>query len=182
MRWFLSRRIPPFTRVLLIESGSRHLAECLLAHLRDVYPGMRADLFTCFSGAPAAFDANAGTIYRSQDYANRATRTRLAGELASNKYNVLAIICSGEPVLTRWKWILAARLAAKVLVLNENGDYFWLDRGHLAAIRGFVAYRAGLTGAGAVRTLAQAALSPFTLLYLLLYAGLIHLRRRLRTI
>ncbi len=122
MRWFLSRRIPPFTKVLLVESGSRHLTEYILAHLHSLYPDMHADLFTCFSGTPAGLDETTAKIYRSQDYAARPARTRVLGELAQNGYNILGIICSGEPVLTRWKWILAARLPAKVFLLNENGD------------------------------------------------------------
>ncbi len=80
------------------------------------------------------------------------------------------------------KWMLAARLPGKVFVLNENGDSFWLDHGHLPAIRYFILFRAGLTGAGAVRTLARVVLFPFTLLYLILYALTVHLRRTLRTL
>ncbi len=78
--------------------------------------------------------------------------------------------------------MLAARLPGKVFVLNENGDYFWLDRGHLPTIRHFILFRAGLTGAGAVRTLARLVLFPFTLLYLILYAVTVHFRRKLRTL
>jgi hypothetical protein len=84
--------------------------------------------------------------------------------------------------MTKWKWMLAARLSGKVFVLNENGDYFWLDRGHLGAIRHFLLFRAGLTGTGAVRAVARLVLFPFTLLYLILYAATIHLRRKLRTL
>jgi len=29
--------------------------------------------------------------------------------------------------MTKWKWWLAAHLRAKVCILNENGDYFYLD-------------------------------------------------------
>jgi thiosulfate reductase cytochrome b subunit len=43
-----------------------------------------------------------------------------------------------------------------------------------------VLFRAGLAGAGAVRTLARFFLFPFTLLYLLLYATTVHFRRVLR--
>jgi hypothetical protein len=66
-------------------------------------------------------------------------------------------------------------------VLNENGDYFWLDYAHWPTIRHFVLFRAGLAGSGAVRTLARLALFPFTLLYLLLYASILHTRRALRS-
>ncbi len=78
--------------------------------------------------------------------------------------------------------MLAARLPGKVFVLNENGDYFWMDHGHLATIRYFILFRAGLTGSGAVRTLARVVLFPFSLLYLILYAITVHLRRSLRTL
>ena len=71
-------------------------------------------------------------------------------------------------------------LPAKVFVLNENGDTFWLDYTHFGVIRHFVLFRAGLAGAGAVRTLARVFLFPFTLLYLLLYAATVHSRRALR--
>jgi hypothetical protein len=43
-----------------------------------------------------------------------------------------------------------------------------------------VLLRAGLAGAGAVRTLARAISFPFTLFYLLLYASVVHARRGLR--
>jgi len=82
--------------------------------------------------------------------------------------------------MTKWKWALALRVPAKVFILNENGDYFWIDPGHWGAIRGFVLFRAGLAGSGAVRTLVRMALFPFTLLYLLLYATTVHARRALR--
>jgi len=82
--------------------------------------------------------------------------------------------------MTKWKWVLAARLRAKVFIINENGDYFWLGRGHLDPLRQFVILRAGLAGSGAVRTLARVFSFPFTLAYLLLYASVAHGRRALR--
>ncbi len=77
--------------------------------------------------------------------------------------------------------MLAARFRpAKVFALNENADYFWLDRGHWRAIINFVLFRAGLTGSAAISTIARLACFPLALGYLLLYAGAVHLRRRLR--
>ena len=182
MRYYVSKRIPPFTRVLLIESGSRDLFEELLRGLYDIHPGMRADLVTCYEGAPSTFRTDAGQVYRVTDYPTAAHRKRLYAELAANHYAVAGVICSNQPIMTKWKWVLAARLPAKVFILNENGDYFWLDRGHLSNIRNFVLVRAGLTGSGAVRTLARLVSFPFTLLYLILYALTVHLRRKLRTL
>src|SRR5260370_38334720 len=85
-------------------------------------------------------------------------------------------------MMTRWKWMVAARVPAKMFILNENGDYFWVDRGHLGVIRHFLLFRAGLSGAGAVRTLARLIAFPFALLYLILFAASVHLRRKLRTL
>ncbi len=180
MRGFLTRRTPPFTRVLLIESGSRALYETLLPGLYKTHDdNIRVDLATCYGGVPEGFRTEAGAVYRVTGYPGRG-RKRLYRELLANRYTVAGMICSAEPIMTKWKWALALRLPSKVFVLNENGDYFWLDWGHWKVIRHFVAYRAGLTGSGAVRTIARLLLFPLTLLYLLLYAAAVHLRRRVR--
>jgi hypothetical protein len=182
MRYFLTRSVPPFSRVLLVESGSRDLFEELLSGLYGHHPQMKADLVTCYAGVPKNFRTELGNVYRVNEYPDGRSRQRLYKQLAANRYVIVGIICSAEPIMTKWKWMLAARLSGKVFVLNENGDYFWLDRAHLGAIRHFVLFRAGLTGTGAVRALARLVLFPFTLLYLILYAATIHLRRKLRTL
>ena len=133
------------------------------------------DLVTCYLGEPRGF---AGRVYRIHDYGGPAGREKLRAELAARDYSVVGIICAAEPIMTKWKWALVARLPAKVFILNENGDYLWVDRGHWAVIRDFALFRAGLAGAGAVRTLMRLALSPITLLFLLSYAATVHLTRR----
>ena len=168
--------------MLLVESGNRQVFEDLLRGLYDVHKDSQVDLITCYAGVPEHYRQDRGVVYRVTDYPNSRTRKKLYAELAANRYTVVGIICSGEPIMTKWKWMLAARLRGKVLIYNENCDYFWLDRGHLSNIRHFVLFRAGLTGAGAVRTLARLVLFPFTLLYLILYAATVHLRRKLRTL
>jgi hypothetical protein len=180
VRYFFSRGIPPFTRALLIESGSRRLLDSLVPSLYRFYGDqLEIDLVTCFAGLPEGFR---GKVYRIADYSGRAGRKRLYAELISQGYPIVGMICSGESIMTKWKWMLAARVPGKVFVLNENGDRFWLDHGHLAIIRYFILFRAGLTGSGAVRTLARVVLFPFSLLYLILYAAAVHLRRSLRTL
>jgi hypothetical protein len=181
MRHFFTRSIPPFTRVLLIESGSRELFENLLPVLYRQHPEMTCDLVTCYAGLPKNFRSNHGAVYRVSDYPDSSSRQRLYTELSAKGYVILGVICSAEAIMTKWKWALAARLPGKVFVLNENGDYFWLDYGHLPNIRYFILFRAGLTGSGAVRTLARVVLFPFTLLYLILYAAAVHFRRSIRT-
>lgn len=182
MRYFLSKRMPAFDRVLLVESGSRQLLEDLLSGLYDHYPHMRADLVTCYGGVPERYLADRGRVYRVGDYRDSRARKGLYRELSSNRYDVVVIICAAQPIMTKWKWALALRLPAKLLVLNENCDYFWFDRGHVSSIWDFSLYRAGLSGAGAVSTVARILVFPFTLLFLILFAATVHLRRKLRTL
>ncbi|MBI1899324.1 MAG: hypothetical protein HYZ57_10345 [Acidobacteria bacterium] len=181
MRYFFRRRIPPFNRVLLIESGSRDIIESLLPGLYDLYRDrMTLDLVTCYSGAPASFRPGQGRLYRVTEYAGRPGRKRLYRELGARGYDVIGIICSGEPIMTKWKWVLAARIRAKLFVLNENCDYFWVDYSQWRTMRHFAAFRTGLSGAGAAPTLARLLFFPLALLYLLAFAAAVHLRRRAR--
>ena len=181
VRYFLSRRLPEPNAILLVESGSRGLLEGLIPSLRETWGDeIPIDLVTCYPTLPRGFSAEHTRLYCVTEYRGRQGRGRLYRQLAGNRYSLLGMVCSDEPLMTKWKWSLALRLPAKVFVINENGDYFWLDRGHLGPLREFVLYRSGLAGAGAVRTLAQIVSFPFTLAYLLLYATVVHTRRVLR--
>jgi hypothetical protein len=178
VRFFLRRRQPPVSRILLVESGSRHLIEHVLPGLRQTYgESIPIDLVTCYTGAPEGIHA----VHRVADHRGPAARRKLYRALAARRYAIMGMVCSAEPIMTKWKWSLAARLPVKVFVINENGDYFWLDRGHWRAVLHFALFRAGLTGSGAAHTLGRLLVFPFTLLYLLLYASAGHIRRAWRT-
>jgi len=179
VRYFFRRTIPPFDRVLLIESGSRQILEDMIPDLYRIHGDqLQLDLVTCFGGVPKGFREDRGRVFRVADHQGRAGRAQLYRLLDERRYSVAGIICSAEPVMTKWKWMLAFRLPAKIYILNENLDYFWLDWGQWKTIRHFILFRAGLAGAGAVRTIARLLLFPFTLLFLILYAAAVHLRRK----
>jgi hypothetical protein len=183
VRYFLRRDLPPGKRLLLVESGSRHLLEGIIEGVRNTWGHeVFVDLVTCYPGVPAGFEIGNTRVYRVTDYRTPEARRQLFAALRRNGYDILGIICSAEPIMTKWKWALAWKLPVKVFVLNENSDYFWVDRAHLRTIWNFALFRAGLAGAGAVRTLARLALFPFTLAYLLLYAAAVHLRRAMRRV
>jgi hypothetical protein len=183
VRYFFTRREPAVTRILLIESGSRSLLEGIISGIRQTYGDqIFVDLVTCYAGMPQGFLPETTCVYRVANYRGRTGRSKLYRELARNKYSVMGMICSAEPILAKWKWVIAARLPAKVFVLNENGDYFWVDYGHWSIIRHFVLFRAGLVGADAVRTLSRLFLFPFSLLFLLGYAAMAHLARQFRKV
>lgn len=165
----------------MVESGSRYLVEDMLCGLYDLYPQMRFDLLTCYAGLPKTFRQDRGDVFRVTDYPGGAGRSQLYQLLKARHYTVLGIVCAGEPIMTKWKWVTVAHIPAKLFILNENGDYFWVDYSNWKTIKHFVLFRAGLAGAGAVRTLTRLLLFPFTLAFLLLYAGTVHLRRKLRT-
>jgi hypothetical protein len=179
LRYFFRRHVPPVSRILLIESGSRHLIEKVVPVLRSGFgEHVEIDLVTCYPGQPQGFQ---GKVYRVPDYGGGTGRDRLWADLSTREYAIAGMICSSEPIMTKWKWWLAARLKSKIFVLNENGDYFWLDWGHWRTIMRFIAYRAGLTGSAAVPAIIRFVLFPLTLAYLILYASTVHLRRKMRT-
>jgi hypothetical protein len=179
LRYFFRRHLPPSSRILLIESGSRHLIEGVIPHLRAGFgETLEIDLVTCYPGAPRGCD---GQIFRIGDYGDGAAgRGRLLADLAARDHRLAGMICAAEPIMTKWKWWLAARLPAKFFVLNENGDFFWFDWERRKTILQFAAYRAGLTGTAAVPAIVRLLVFPLTLAYLILYACTVHLRRRIR--
>jgi hypothetical protein len=182
LRYLLTHEVPTCTRILLIESGSRHLYDRIIPRFHEAYgEDLVIDLVTCYAGVPHWLNEATSKVYRVSDFQGSDGRRRLVAELRSNGYQVAGIVCSAEPIMTKWKWMLAARVPAKLFIANENGDYLWVDRVHRGIIRRFVFYRLGLTGANAVTTLASMLLFPFTVLYLLLYAAAVHLRRKVHT-
>jgi hypothetical protein len=182
MRYFLSRRTPAGTRVLLIESGSRSLAESILPHIKSSWASLHTiDLVTCYGGLPAGLPPETN-VFRVTDYSTRELRNELIRELRSRDYAYTGIICSAEPIMTKWKWLIASRVPAKVFIVNENADYFWLHVENTAVLREFALVRLGLSGAGSIRTLGRLLLFPFTILYLVMYAIAVHARRLLRTL
>jgi hypothetical protein len=179
VKGFFTRWVPAFDRVLLVESGSRHLIEALIPTLRTtVGDQVEFDLVTCFAGTPEGFT---GQVFRVSDYAGPEGRARLVKELAARRHSIIGIVCAAEPIMTKWKWMLAARVPAKLFILNENADFFWVQWSNWRTIRHFILYRSGLSGAGAVRTIVRLVLFPFTVLYLILYAAAVHLRRKVHT-
>lgn len=178
MRYFFRRYIPPFTRVLLVESGSRGAFDTLVPLLYQIYgEAMELDLVTCHQTTPVGFR---GRVYRVEDYSSPASRRQLFRELASSKYAALGILCSGEPIMTKWKWALAARLPAKVFVINEFAGFLWLDWGQARNLAGFARVRLGLSGSAAAPAVVRLLLLPLAVLYLLLFAAMVHTKRRIR--
>ena len=153
------------------------MSQRLLRLLHEKWCETEIDLVTCYQGEPEGFR---GRVYRVTDYRGPAARKRLYRELAARQYGLTGILCSGDPIMTKWKWMLAARLRSKIFVVNENADFFWLDRGHWRNALRMAQTRAGISGTAGIPALAQWLFFPGTLAYLLLFAGIVHLRRKVR--
>ncbi len=180
MRYFLRNSIPDSARVLLIESGPRGVIEKVIHHVRDHFgQDVEIDLVTCYAGEPTGFN---GRVFNVNDYGGASGRESLWADLRPRNYTVTGVVCAAVPIMTKWKWWLAYKVPAKIFIINENADYFWFDRGHLSQLRRFVTHRLGVGGAAAVPSLLRLAVFPLTLAWLLLYAGTVHLRRKLRQI
>src|SRR5436305_8586724 len=145
MRYVFSARQPePVERILLIESGSRQLIDRVVPVLREHWGNVAIDLVTCRPGVPSSLDDGDNRIFRTQDFTGPRARARLYAELRARRYQVGAMICSGEPVMTRWKLALAWKVPAKFLAINENADYFWIDVAHRRVLARFTLARLGL--------------------------------------
>jgi hypothetical protein len=180
LRYFFRRAIPPLARVLLVESGSRSILERMIPLFRQMYGEVaEIDVITCFAGRPQGVE---GRVYRVADYPTAEARKTLYAELNARGYGAIGILCSAEPIMTKWKVALAARVSAKLLIVNENADFFWYDAGNWRVILRFALFRTGVTGASAIPALARLLFFPLTAAYLLLYAAAVHFRRRIRTL
>jgi hypothetical protein len=180
MKYLFSRAAPTGARILLIESGSRSLLERTVPAIRAAWAeGLQFDLVTCFGGLPACLSSDTD-VFRVHDYGTPRRRNELISQLRSRDYAYIGMICSAEPIMTKWKWLIALRVPAKVFILNENGDYFWLNRENGSILWEFALVRAGLYGSDAPRTLARLVAFPFAVIYLLLYAFVAHARRAMR--
>ena len=117
------------------------------------------------------------SVFRASDYPAGLDKMRLLFSLARRRWRVLAILCTGEPLLWRWKLLALAIFPSKVLIANENADFFWLDWTHRRNLRQLLAVRWGVNRDEIAATLLRALLFPFTLVFLLLTALYLYTRR-----
>ena len=66
---------------------------------------------------------------------------------------------------------------AKVLIVNENADFFWLDWDNRRTLRRFLAIRWGVNRDEVLSTALRALVFPLTLLFLIFTALFLYFRR-----
>lgn len=169
MKYFLRRKIPVVHDVLFIESGSREVTRRAVEGIRQIFPGARYHLLTCLPDPPfIPFD----TVFRAFDYPSWWSKLRLLLSLRRKGWQVMAILCTGERILWRWKIVALALVPAKVLVVNENADFFWLHWENWRILCRLWAVRWAANLGGLFWTALRALVFPFTLLFLLFTAAL----------
>lgn len=169
-------------RVVLVESGPRPLLDGFTGKLYETHGhDIQVDLVTCYTGHPQGFRPENGNVYRIQDYRGWEGAKHLAQLLRGRYPAVLGIICAGVPVMSKWKWLLFAALRAKVFVMNENGDYFWVDYSNWKLILHFMAFRLGMAGENGIWLPLRMLVFPFGLAYFAAYAVWLHSRKWLRS-
>ena len=174
MKFFFQRKIPAVHDVLLFESGSPEVARRALEQIRRIFPAARYHLCTCWPDPPVG---SVASVFRVVEYPSSWNKLRLLWSFRQRRWEILAILCTGEPILLWWKLAALLLLPAKALIVNENADFFWLDWGNWRIVRRFVAIRWGVNQEELLQTLVRALVFPVTLSYLLATAGWLYFRR-----
>ncbi|MBI1956214.1 MAG: hypothetical protein HYS38_07445 [Acidobacteria bacterium] len=174
MKYFFRKKVPLAHDVLFIESGSPEVTRRVLEGIRQIFPDARYHLLTCWPDAPSVrFD----TVFRASEYPSGWSKLRLLLTIRRKGWEVMAILCTGERILWRWKMLALALIPANVLVVNENADFFWLHWGNWRTLRQLLAVRWAANLGGLFWTALRALAFPFTLLFLLFIAAFLYTRR-----
>jgi len=177
VRYFLSGRTPPVSRILLIESGSRELGEQAVGCLRKAFgAGVPIDVLGC-RRTPLLGVESYSDVSEARAFSGRLAILR---RIRRGGYSVAGVLASGDSTMALWKLAAITVVPAKFLVLNENVDFFWIDRAHWTNAVALLQQRSGLGGESAVRAMAWFAALPFAALFLLSYATWVHVARVFR--
>lgn len=179
MKWFLSNRVPPVERILLVESGPAAIAESVIPRLRQSFgEQLPIDRLTW----TATKSSTSPRVWRTADYPSTGGRLQLLREIRRSRPPIVAVICANTAYLRSWRAAVLAAVPAKILIVNENADFFWLDRANFANLRQMLLRRSGLVGESTVHLAGRALLFPIAFSYLAMYAFALHSRRSLRTL
>jgi hypothetical protein len=174
MKGFFQDGAPQPGDILLFESGSPPILRHALGGIRRMFPEARMHLCTCWPDPPPEGTAS---VFHVTEYASRRHKLRLLGSFRRAHYDVLVIVCSREPIMYAWKMLALLLVPAKTLIVNENGDFFWLDWQNRRSLRLFLATRWVIVRKEFLLTVLRAIVFPFTLLLLIANAAFLYARR-----
>jgi len=174
MKGFFQDAVPPARDILLFESGSQDIFARALGAIRQSFPQARLHLVTCWPDSPPGPFAS---LHHVRDYRGTGDKLRLLASFRKNPADILVVVCSKEPVMYAWKMLALLAVPSKTLIINENGDYFWLDWHNRRTLRRFMQSRWVIVRKEFLLTGLRAIAFPFTLLFLLANAAFLYSRR-----
>jgi hypothetical protein len=174
MKDFFGRKFPSGGDVLIIESGSPHITDRAVIGLHRMFPNSPLHLATCW---PNRAGRDFAQVFAVGEYAGRSEKVGLLGSFRRHGYSVLALLCSGEPIMNLWRTLALLLVPAKVIIINENGDFFWLSWENRTMLRSFLSARWGVNLRHGLKIVLLALAFPFTVLFLMLTALYYYLRR-----
>jgi hypothetical protein len=178
VKGFFNDAVPQARDILLIESGSPEVLRRALPPLRRNFPEARLHLCTCWPDPVPGVTS----VFQATDYPSWSDKVRLLFSFRKRRWEILAVVCSNESIMFAWKVLALVLMPSKTLVINEHGDYFWLDWLHRRALRGFLATRWVFIRRDFLLAVLRALVFPLTVLYLLATALLLYLRRWYRLV
>ncbi|MSO19778.1 MAG: hypothetical protein EXQ56_04830 [Acidobacteria bacterium] len=174
MKYFFGKKFPQSGDILIIESGAPQISDRACRSLRRLYPNAPYHLATCWPDrASPAF----AQVYAVGDYLGRSAKIGLLRKFRRHGYTVLVILCTGEAVMSLWRTLALALIPAKVIIVNENADFFWLSWENRGTLKAFLGARWGVNLRHGAAILLRAVAFPFTVLFLMLTAFFYYLRR-----
>jgi hypothetical protein len=174
VKGFFNDAVPSARSVLVIESGSQHILSRALPQMCTAFPEARLDLLTCWPGAAHSAPIQ---VRQASDFPGNAAKLRLLSSYRNRPPDVLAVVCSKEPIMYSWKMMALLLVPAKTLIINENGDFFWLDWNNRRTLRSFLQSRWVIIRKEFLLTALRTLVFPLTVLYLLATATWIYARR-----
>jgi hypothetical protein len=173
MKGFFRDNIPPARDLLLLESGSPEIFRRAFANIRRAFPHARLHLCTCWPDPPPG----CSDVFQVSEYPSWRDKLRLLLSFRKSRWDILVILCSQEPIMYAWKMAALLLVPAKTLIINENGDFFWLHWQNRGTLRSFLAARWVIIRKEFLLTALRALVFPLTLLYLIAVAAFLYARR-----
>lgn len=174
MKYFFRRKVPQARDILVIESGSPEVVQRVLGSIRAIFPNARYYLLTC---RPDPSPGSFATVFHTSDYPSWGNKLRLLLTFRRKKWEVMVILCTGERLLWRWKISALLLVPAKVLIVNEHADFFWLHWENWRTLRKLLAVRWGLNLDELFSAILRILVFPFIVLFLLSTAVFLYMRR-----
>lgn len=178
MRSLFAAHIGSPRRILLIESAPREAAEQALLNMYRKPETQLVDVLSCYSEPPKGFDAHRGSAYFVHSNEAVSNRWGFIRSLSAAPYDTIAMVSAGSSVMRNWKWAIALRSSARLLLIDEFGESMPLSIREGGSFWRILVYRSNLASAATLFLAAvRLGMLPLIMAYLVAYGAVAHVRR-----